>query len=539
MALMTGADALVLALKAEGVDTIFGIPGTHNLAIYDALYRDGHIRHITARHEQGAAFMADGYARASGRPGVCLTVTGAGATNAYTPIGQAYSDSSPVLLLCSQIETTRVGRDHELFHELKDSLQVFASVTTWRKRPMRADEIAPAVHEAFRRFKTGRPRPIMLEVPMDLLAAEEDLAIFPAEDYPRAQADPAAVERALGLLLGADRPVVFAGGGVRSAGCGATVAAIADLLGAPLTTSANGKGSIPENHHLFLGDGWSVHNVSHPVIEAADAMLAIGTRFGPQSTAYQKLKVPRTLVHVDIDPDEIGKHYPVALGLVGDAGAISGQILAALRAKGVKSRKCWANLAAARAARDARVAERAGPIVEILKDVRAALPRDGLLFNDLNTISYWTPGLFPSTHPRDYHYPVGYGVLGFAFPAAVGAKAACPDRACLALAGDGGFLYTVSELATAVANHIPAVAVVFNDNCYGAVMSDQLAHYEGRGLGCELVSPDFLRLAESFGAKGFKVDLFGLREALVEAFKSDVPVVIEAPVPPVAPPWLP
>ena len=302
---------------AQGVRVVFGIPGTHNIPIYDALHGRRDIAHITPRHEQGAAYMADGYARASGDVGVCITVTGPGGTNALSALGQAYSDSSPVLLIQSQVETSQVDRDREGFHELRDSLAVFRAVTQWNARPTSVEAIPTTIREAFRRLRQGRPRPVQIEIPRDVLAAEAEVAIAPPAAAERRAAPDVTVARVADVLAAARRPLLYAGGGVISSGATGELLALAELLQAPVLTTLQGKGSIPDVHPLSLGDGWYRHVVGFEALRDADLVFAIGTRFGPLSTNNQTLKLAAPLVHLDVDETEIGKHYPADIGLAG------------------------------------------------------------------------------------------------------------------------------------------------------------------------------------------------------------------------------
>jgi acetolactate synthase-1/2/3 large subunit len=539
MTQMTGGQAVVAALKAEGVEVIFGIPGTQNLPIFDALVDEPAIRLIANRHEQGAGYMADGYARASGRPGVLVTVSGPGATNALSPLGQAFADSSPVLLLASQVSSRSLDRDAEDFHQLRDALKVLQSVTKWQGRARAVAAIPDLVHAAFRQLRAGRSRPVYLEIPQDVLFASGEVAIRePAAATPVAP-DPSLISQAARILAGAERPAIYVGGGVITAGASAAVRELAERLQAPIVVSANGKGAVPEDHPLFVGGGWGAHNVGTGALEQADVVLALGARFGPLPTNYWTIKIPR-LIHVDVDPSELGKHYPPEIGIVADAGLAAEALASALwQIAHVTPAQPWLDVASFRALKLPAIEERARPALDSLRALRAALPDDALLYNDLNLVSYWAWPGFAACGPRTFHYPTGYGCLGFALPAAVGGKLARPEAPVVALAGDGGFLYTVHELATAVQYQVGVVAVVFNSQGFAAIKLDQERNWHGRTIGVDLPSPAIADLARAFGARGLKVDrLDEVAPAVTESIGQTGPTVIEAPAPEVVPPWV-
>jgi acetolactate synthase-1/2/3 large subunit len=535
----TGAQLLVETLKDHGVTTIFGIPGIHNLAVYDALLDQPAVRSVTTRDERGAGHMADGYARASGRPGVCLTVPGPGVTNALTAVAEAYADSSPVLLLASQLPSATLDLDREDFHQLRHSESVLSAVTQWGTRVTRAEDISLAVDEAFHRFATCRPRPCYLDLPLDLLSATVD----PAEARRQAVAPERSrlpdsdIERAANLLVSANRPLLFVGGGAWKAGI--PLRQLAEHLSLPVVMTSSGKGIIPEDHPLSLGDGWMAHQVGREALEQADVILAVGVRFGPLATSWWTRRFNARVVHVDIDPAEIGKHTPAHIGIVGDATQVVNSLFDVVRLREPETKRAWLDVASVRDERRRAIGERAPDAVAVFEELRRVLPDEALVFNDINGISCWGAGAFVCRRPRTFHYPIGYGCLGFALPAAIGAKLARPDLPVVALCGDGGFLYNGHELATAVRERIGVIVVVFNDNAYGTIKMDQSYRYPGRSLGNDLRSPDFSRYAEAFGAKGCRVDsVRDVPAAVAALMRQDGAAVVEAPCPQVLPPWI-
>jgi thiamine pyrophosphate-dependent acetolactate synthase large subunit-like protein len=533
-----GAQVLLEALKSQGVDTIFGIPGIHNLTIYDAAFDDRSIRLVTSRDERGAAHMADGYARATGRPGVCLTVPGPGLTNALTGIGEAYADSSPVLLLASQLATGTIAVDKEDFHQLRDTEPVLRSVTQWGARPVTPDDISLAVREAFERFARGRPRPCYLDLPMDVLASPAGDPIEPERPLDLRQADVGdEIASAAAMILRAERPLMLLGGGAREAAH--TLRELAERLQIPVIMSSSGKGIVPEDHALSLGDGWMVHQLGREALERADCVLAVGCRFGPLTTSWWTRQLPGSIIQVDIDPSEVGKHQRATIGIVGDASSAIRGLQGEIESRDIGTRSPWLDVPDLRERRREAIRERAPDAVKTLESLRRVLPDHAQLFNDINGIACWGAGAFVCRQPRTFHYPIGFGCLGFALPAAIGAKIARPETPIVALSGDGGFLFSGHELATAVAERAAIVAVVFNDNAYGTIKADQAYRYPERSIGNDLRSPDFVKLAEAYGARGLRVDrLEDVADAVASALAADEPTLIEAPCPQALPPWI-
>ncbi|HEX3244702.1 MAG TPA: thiamine pyrophosphate-binding protein [Chloroflexota bacterium] len=535
---MNGAQVLLEALKSQGVDTIFGIPGIHNLAIYDAAFEDPSIRLVTSRDERGAAHMADGYARATGRPGVCLTVPGPGVTNALTGIGEAYADSSPVLLLASQLATGTIVVDKEDFHQLRDTEAVLRSVTQWGARPLNPDDIRPAVKEAFERFAHGRPRPCYLDLPMDVLAASARDSRPAERSLEPTNADVGSeIENAAAMLLHSERPLMLLGGGAWDAAH--TLRELAERVQVPVIMSSSGKGILPEDHPLSLGDGWMVHQLGREALERADCVLAVGCRFGPLTTSWWSRRISGQIIQVDIDAAEIGKHQPATIGIAGDASLVIQSLHSEIEPHEIGTRTPWLDVSDLRERRREAIRERAPDAVKTLESLRRVLPDHAQLFNDINGIACWGAGAFVCRLPRTFHYPIGFGCLGFALPAAIGAKIARPETPIVALSGDGGFLFSGHELATAVAERAAIVAVVFNDNAYGTIKTDQAYRFPERSIGSDLRSPDFVKLAEAYGARGLRVDrLEDVADAVASALAADEPTLIEAPCPQALPPWI-
>ncbi|HEV8676514.1 MAG TPA: thiamine pyrophosphate-binding protein [Methylomirabilota bacterium] len=533
----TGGEWVVDALAAEGVRHVFGIPGVHNLAIYDALLRQSAIAHVLARHEQGAAFMADGYARASGRPGVVLVTTGPGATNTLTPLVESYAGSQPVLVVMSDIPAALVGGDLGALHEVPNQIDCFKPVCRWAEALRDAGEIPGAVQGAFHLFRTGRPGPIALSIPTDLLAARVEARLTAPGQGRRPPCDVRLLaEAADRYLRAARRPLLIAGGGVVAAEAGAELRALARRLGAPVITTVMGRGSVPEDDPLWLGVLPNKH-ATQPALEAADVVLAVGCRFAHRSTRGLLLNLTfrpdQALIHLDLDPAVLGKLNLPALGIVGDARDGLAGLLGALGSGAPAAEWDGAWLDRLRAARGRHYTERVDRLLRILRE---ALPPETVVVCDQTGINYWMEWHLPVYAPRTFLYPVGSATLGYGVPAAIGAKLARPDRAVVAVVGDGGFLYSVNELATAVKYRLPVVFLVVNDGRYGAIKWLQETLF-GRWGEADLTNPDFPALARAFGCPGERLDgLEALGPALDKALAHPGPVLLELPLA-IDPPW--
>ena len=538
---LTGGRAVVESLRVEGVEHVFGIVGTNTVHLFDALFDEPALRLVTPRNEQGGALMATGYARASGKIAACFTVPGPGLTMALTGLGMAFSESAPVLLVTGQNPLAILERDLEAFHELPHSLAVAGSLASFVTRLSRPEDAPGAVRDAFRAMRCRRPRPAVLEIPIDVLSAEAEVELLPPQELLPPGGHPAAVERAATALRSAERPLILAGGGVASAGAEADLLALAEALGAPVITSAYAKGVISDEHRLALGDGWGQRGLYDEVLDQADLALAVGWRFDVITDARQGARLPRRLVQIDLDPAMIGQRWPVEAGVVGDAGAVLAELAERLAPSG-QPRDCWLDGSAFRARKRARLAELAGPVLEIWDDLRAAAPPESIFVNDLTLVGYWGPLLFEAYQPRSMLHAGTYGTLGYALPAAIGARIACPTRPVVAICGDGGLLYTVQELATARAERLDLVVVVFNDNAFGALKTYQNRLLSGRQIGAELVNPDFVKLSDAFGAQGLRVGPGELGPAVQRAIATGGVWLIEVPFAPPEPysipPWM-
>ena len=538
---MTGGQAVTSALKAEGVEHVFGIPGTHNTPLFDGAYGEPAIQVVTVRHEQGASIMAAGYARASGKIAACFVVPGPGLTNALTGMGMAYSESTPLLMFAGQNPLAQLGREADHFHELPNSLGVAGSLCGYAERVSTPGAIPRAVREAMRAMRCRRPRPAYIEIPLDVQSGEAEVEVLAPEKFSRPAGDAAGIAQAVAALRSAQRPFIFAGGGVASAEGSQPLARLAELLGAPVVTSIFGRGVISDRHTLALGDGWGRFNLYDELLEQADLALVVGSRIDIVSDANLGARFPKRMLQVDLDPLVVGLRRPVEVGIVGDAAKVLEALVAGLASD--KERECWFDAAGFRQRRRAWLAERAGPVFQLVEDLRAALPDDAIIVDDLTLVGYWMPLLFPTYQPRTLIQAGTFGTLGYALPAAIGAKLACPKQPVVAISGDGGFLFTLQELATAVAQKLDLIVLVFNDNAYGAIRTYQDRVHQGRRIGSELVNPDFVKLGEAFGVHSIRVEAKALGAAVRRALASGGVWLIEIPFAPEGSPavvsWMP
>ena len=538
MAQMTGGQAVVQALQREGVECVFGLPGVQIMGIYDAFYGQSDVKLITVRHEQTTTYMADGYARVTGKPGVGLVVPGPGIQNASAALGTAYSCSSPVLLVAGQIESYMLGQDKGALHEINDQLDIVRPVTKWCQRVLNVENIPGAIHEAMRQMQTGRPRPTLVEVPPDVLATIADVTLSTPERYAALSPDQTNIQRAAELLATAQKPLIWAGGGVIVGDASAELQTLAEALGAPVATTPEGKGAIPEDHALALGVGYYGHGAPSYAAPRADVILAVGTRLTGQMRGPTAPRTPQRLIHLDVDASVIGKNYPADIALVGHAKQGLQMLLEAVRTQKATQAR-WPRQELEEIIRDnaAWVRQQAPLQCEIIGQLQQVLDDDAVVVSGITNVGYWSHFALRVRRPRTYLSASYFATLGFAFPTALGAKVAAPNRQVVSLSGDGGFMYALPELATAVQYGINLVALVFVDGAFGASNNDQRTRYQGRIVGTNIHNPNFAQVAEAFGAKGMRAEPDNLASALEEAFDANRPTLIEVPVPTMAPPF--
>ena len=533
---LTGAEALALTLQRHGVEAVFALPGVQIMEAFDAFARLGGPHLFTVRHEQATTYMALGYGRASGKVAAALVVPGPGVLNATAGLGTAFSTSTPLLLIAGGIETWGLGKGRGLLHEIRDQGEVLGPITKGFTRAMRPEEVPTLVAEALRRAMEGRPRPTAVEVPPDVLAASAEMEVPESAPLSGPEPEREAVRKAARLLREARQAAIWAGGGAVTSECAEELLTVARALQAPLLLTPEGKGAVPEDDPLCAGANYYGFGPARWLIPQCDVVLAVGTRFLLPMYRAWALTPPQRLVQIDIDPEEIGRNYPAEVGLVADAK----KALRALREELGESSRGRQGEALAGECRRRALEEVKGwaPLqVKVLEALRKEVPEDGIVVAGVTNIAYWGNLAFPVYRPRTYMTSSYFATLGYAYPTSLGAQVAYPQRAVVSINGDGGFLYNAAELATAVHYHLPAVALVFVDGAYGASWTDQRDRFGGRFLGTEITNPDFARLAESFGARGVKVQPEEVGPAVREALGGRRPAVIEVPLPRLIPPF--
>ena len=532
MTKMTGGKSLVEMLCRHGVDTIFALPGVQNDALFVAFYDAGEaLRVIHTRHEQGAAYMAYGYARASGKVGAYAVVPGPGLLNTTAALSTAYATNAPVLCISGQIPSDLIGRGFGLLHEIPDQLGILRTLTKWAARINHPTETGKLVNEAFRQLHGGRPRPVGLEMPLDVMALATEVALPAAEGPPAVtMPDPDLIDKAASLLAEAKKPLFFVGGGAVTAG--EEVLAIAEMLEAPVVSYTGGKGIVSDRHYLAQSA-----LAGHELWREADVILAVGTRLHQPQVRWG-IDADLKLIRIDIDSTEITRILKPALGIVADAKPALAALHRALEGRGPRRQSRKAELEALKSRTLANLAERLGPQCEYLQAIRAELPDDGIYVEDLTQVGYVGRVAFPIYHPRTYIHSGYQGTLGSGFATALGAKIGCPDRPVVSVSGDGGFMYNVQELATAVKHGIDIVAIVFADGAYGNVRRMQKEDYGNRLIGVDLHNPQFPKMAESFGVAGVRTSTAdGLRRELAAALKRRGTSLIEVAVGEMPDPW--
>jgi acetolactate synthase-1/2/3 large subunit len=541
MTQMSGAKALISSLEKEGVEIAFGLPGGANLPIYDALV-EADFRHILVRHEQSAAHMADGYARVKRKAGVCFATSGPGATNLITGIATAYADSSPLIAVTGQVPLMMIGKD--AFQET-DIIGVANPCTKYAFQPRTAIEIPEVVKKSFYIAESGRPGPVLIDIPKDVQQSEAEI-FFPdlikVRGYnPIVDPDLTNVGKAVQLLRSAQRPIIMAGGGVILSGAFSELQALAELLMAPVVTTFKGKGAFPENHPLAMGPiGMHGHPEANKIILEADLIVAVGARFSDRSVGrFDEFGKGMNIIHMDIDPAEIGKNKSVDIAIVGDVKSSLRSMVKMLSKDIIKrdSDNEWLK----------RRRELIDYFLETLKDysreitakkslkkLREILPVESIVTTEVGQCQMWASLHFDVISPGTFFSSTGLGTMGFGFPASIGAKAAKPEAPVVDIAGDGSFNMTENALAVSVLDKLPVIVFLLNNYMLGMVAQWQRTFYDRRYMGVHQRNcPDYVKIAEAYGATGIRVgSMTELEKALKHAVTSEVATVIDIPIDP-------
>ncbi|MEJ8566242.1 thiamine pyrophosphate-dependent enzyme [Elongatibacter sediminis] len=522
---MTGADAIVASLTANGVDTLFGLPGGQLDHLFDSVYRlDDAPRLIHSRHEQGAAYMAFGYAQSTGKVGAYTVVPGPGLLNSTAALCTAWACGSPVLAISGQVHLKGIDSGYGHLHEIPDQLGMVRHITKWAERINHPTQTAAIMDQAFSELRSGRVRPVEVEMPMDVMGASAEVA------QPRATQPPPPppvntdqIREAAQLLAKSRRPLIVIGGGALDAGT--ELLAIAERLQAPVVAKRKGKGVVSDDHYLSQN-----LPAGHRLWGEADAVLAVGTRLKMPLTMWGRdgdLK----LVRVDIDPVELTRIAEPDVGIVGDARAVLAALAEELERTGDAAASREEELRNLKQGIGAQLREKIAPQMAYLDTIRAALPRDGYFVDEVTQVGFASWYGFPVYEPRHFISACQQGTLGYGFATALGVAAAHPDKAVVQVSGDGGFMFTMQELATAVHYGLNLVTVIFNDNTFSNVQRQQDEWFDGRRICSDLTNPDFVKMAESFGAGAYRVgNPAELAAALPRAFNEDGPTLIEVTV---------
>ena len=521
---MTCGEALMHLLGEYGVEAVFGIPGEHTLELYRGI-ESSRVRHVLTRHEQGAGFMADGYGRVTGKPGVCTLITGPGVTNCATPLAQAYADSVPMLLISSANRSESLGKGWGCLHEITNQSAVTAPLTAFSAMVRTPEDIPELIAQAFTAFHSQRPRPVHISIPIDLLGLGVEGRWTARVPPQRPVAPPAAVDSAAALLAAARRPVILVGGGAQDAGdC---VRRLCERLDAAVISSNAGKGVVPESHPLSLGGGLITKAV-RDFLERADVILSIGCEISETDSFEDYLTINGKLIRIDLDPSKFNDLYPATVAVQGDAGPSVEAILRSFERKSDKADRGTAeSLAGVRKRQSADFTAVERQHKTLLLELRSRLPPDTIMIGDIAQLVYTGSAVMPTELPRTWFYPAGLGTLGCALPGAIGAKIALPDRPVIVLVGDGGFLFTIQELATAVEEELAIPIILWNNDSL-AMIRDGMIKRGIPQIGVNPRNPDFIKIAEGFGCHGVRPDgLASFASAVDEALHASVPTVIE------------
>jgi acetolactate synthase-1/2/3 large subunit len=545
MVKMSGAQALLESLEHQKVEVIFGILGGAILPVYDALCDNKKIRHILARHEQCAAHEAEGYARASGRAGVCMATSGPGATNLVTGIANAYMDSSPMIALTGQIPATGVNTNYmigkDAFQEA-DIIGITTAITKYSYQPRTVAEIPLTINNAFYIATTGRPGPVLIDLPKNVQAGIDNVEFTNKIDVRGyklpSEPNPTKISAAADLLAQAECPIILAGGGVITSSAADELVQMSDLLMAPVATTFMGKGAFPENHPLSLGSiGMHGNPAANKLMGEADVLLAVGTRFSDRATANLDSFAPNAKkIHIDIDNAEINKNIEVDIPIVADAKVSLKMLYAGVTLKLQKGEgKAWIK-------RVKEAKEQLSPLFKemprdlmpkaLLIELRKLLQENDIVTTEVGQNQMWSALYFKALKPRTFISSGGLGTMGFGFPAAIGAKVACPDRTVVDIAGDGSFIMSEQELACSVTENIPVTVIVLNNSILGMVAQWQRMLYKRRYMAVHLgKTPDFVKLAEAYGAQGLRVtSIEEFHKAVKIALNNKITTVIDVPI---------
>ncbi len=540
-----GADIVIETLKEEGVEVIFGLPGGAIMEVYDALYRDGSIKHILARHEQGAGHMAEGYAKATGKVGVAMTTSGPGATNIVTPIADAYMDSVPIVVITGQVPTHMIGND--AFQEV-DIVGITRPITKHNFLVRKIEDLPLMIRQAFYIAKTGRPGPVLIDIPKDITQQLSNVAI-PTEERvreslpgyrPHTEGNLQQIKKAARLIASSKRPVLYVGGGAVSSDAQEELIELAQLMKVPVTTTTQGKGAFPEDHPLALRMlGMHGTYYANMAVYNADLLIAVGARFDDRVTGKIDEFAPGAkIIHIDIDPASISKNIVVDVPIVGDVKTVLRKLINEIKRRGAKilhpeEREKWLSQIEKWKKLHPLTYKNSKKVIKpqyVIEQIHEATGGDAIIVPGVGQHQMWAAMFFRFSYPRQFLNSGGLGTMGFGLPAGIGAKVGRPDKEVFVIDGDGSFVMTMQEIITAAQYKVPVRVAIINNGYLGMVRQWQELFYDKRYSEVDLsFQPDFVRLAEAMGAVGFRAEKPSeVREIIEEAMKvDDKPVILD------------
>lgn len=527
MAKLSGGEALIKSLVREGVEVIFGLPGVQMYGIVAALRDEPSIKFVVTRNETSTTYMADGYARTTGKAGVAMVVPGPGIYNAGGGLSTAFSRSSPVVLIAGQIPRDGIGKNFGGLHEVNDQKEITNPVTKWQKQVLRPHEVPEGIHEAFKQAQSDRPSPVHFELPPETMVEREEVELLEPAKIERKVPSDSIIEQAAKEIAAARKPVIYAGGGIARSDAEAELVAFAEAHQIAVLTSAGGKGTMSERHALALGGSLGPTGQLKDYIEDADVVIGIGTRFSMRNQAADEAR----LIHVDVDPEMIGHVHQNSLGVIGDVKVSLPKLSAAITAAGGgKWNSPASEVAQIQENLTSSEEEINQPQEDYLRALQEGAPDDAIMIFGMTQLGYYSRPRWITQNPKSY-IDSGYsGNLGFAFPTALGAKVGNPDKPVICVSGDGGFMYNSSEISTAVKYGINLVTVIYNDGHYGNVARDMDDDFGGT-YETDFVNPDFVKLAEAYGAVGIRAEgPLDVKNVLPKALAMNKPVFIDVPV---------
>lgn len=540
-----GADIVIETLKAEGVEVIFGLPGGAIMEVYDALYRDGTIKHILTRHEQGAGHMAEGYAKATGKVGVAMTTSGPGATNIVTPIADAYMDSVPIVVITGQVPTHMIGND--AFQEV-DIVGITRPITKHNFLVRNIEELPLIIRQAFYIARTGRPGPVLIDIPKDITQQLSDVKIPSDEKVreslsgykPHIEGNNQQIKKAVRLIQDARRPVLYVGGGAVNSEAQEELIELAELMRIPVTTTTQGKGAFPEDHPLSMRMlGMHGTYYANMAVYNSDLLIAVGARFDDRVTGkIDEFAPDAKIIHIDIDPASISKNIIVDVPIVGDVKIVLKKLIAEIKRKGAKishpeEREKWLAQIEKWKKLHPLTYKNSRKVIKpqyVIEQIHEATEGDAIIVPGVGQHQMWAAMFFKFSYPRQFLNSGGLGTMGFGLPAGIGAKVGRPEKEVFVVDGDGSFVMTMQEIITAVEYRIPVRVAIINNGYLGMVRQWQELFYDKRYSEVDLsVQPDFVKLAESMGAAGFRATKPSeVREIIEESLKiDDRPVILD------------